>query len=127
MSPRASALQISWRALRRVEHALARLRKAHALNGHRDWVRERNARTRQLIEYGGLVAKAGLPDRLEDDRATLLGALLMIRDLLDGHGDDSPADLKLRWRRRGLRAFDADAAAKQTGDRVEGDAINAPK
>jgi hypothetical protein len=97
------------------------------LNGHRDWVRERNARTRQLIEYGGLVTKAGLPDRLEDDRATLLGALLMIRDLLEGLGDDSPADLKLRWRRRGLRAFDADAAAKQTGDRNEGDAIDAPK
>ena len=97
------------------------------MNGHRDWVRERNARTRQLIEYGGLVAKAGLPDRLEDDRATLLGALLMIRDLLEGLGDDSPADIKLRWRRRGLRAFDADAAAKQAGDRKEEDGVNAPK
>jgi hypothetical protein len=97
------------------------------LNGHRDWVRERNARTRQLIEYGGLVAKAGLPDCLEDDRATLLGALLMIRDLLEGLGDDSPADIKLRWRRRGLRAFDADAAAKQMGDRKEGDGIDVPK
>ena len=61
--------------------------------------------------------------RLEDDRATLLGALLALCDLLDGVGDDSPADLKLRWRRRGLRAFDADATAKaeakQAGTRKE--------
>jgi hypothetical protein len=82
------------------------------LNGHRDWVRDRRVRTRLLIEYGGLLVKAGLPERVEDDRATLLGALLMIRDQLEGLGGDSPADLKVRWRRRGLRAFDADAAAK---------------
>lgn len=97
------------------------------MNGHRDWVRERNTRTRQLIEYGGLVAKAGLPDRLEDDRATLLGAFLLIRDLLDGLGDDSPTDLKLRWRRRGLRAFDADAAVKKVGDRKDGDGMSCSK
>jgi hypothetical protein len=42
----------------------------------------------------------------------MLGAFLMLRDMLDGHGDDAPADLHARWRRRGLRAFDADAAAK---------------
>jgi hypothetical protein len=95
------------------------------LNGHRDWVRDRRARTRLLIEYGGLLVKASLPDQVEDDRATLLGALLMIRDQLEGLGDDSPADLKARWRRRGLRAFDADAAAKvaarqQTPDKTEG-------
>jgi hypothetical protein len=82
------------------------------LNGHRDWVRDRRARTRLLIEYGGLLLKDGLPERVQDDRATLLGALLMIRDQLEGLGDDSPADLKARWRRRGLRAFDADAADK---------------
>jgi hypothetical protein len=87
-------------------------------------VRDRRARTRLLIEYGGLLVKAGLPERVEDDRATLLGALLMIRDQLEGLGDDSPADLKTRWRRRGLRAFDADPAAKaearqQTPDDTE--------
>ena len=95
------------------------------MNAHRDWVRDRRARTRLLIEYGGLLVKAGLPDRLADDRATLLGALLVIRDQLDGLGDDTPADLKARWRRRGLRAFDTDAATKaarrpQAADKVEG-------
>ena len=59
--------------------------------------------TRQLIEYGGLVVKAGLAERTEDDRATMLGAFLMLRDLLDGHGDDAPADLQARWRRRDQR------------------------
>ena len=83
------------------------------MNGHRDWRQHRRARTRQLIEYGGLVVKAGLAERTEDDRATMLGAFLMLRDLLDGHSDDAPADLQARWRRRGLRAFDADAAAKE--------------
>ncbi len=95
---------------------MARLRKARALNGHRDWVADRKARTRLLIEHGGLIVKAGLADRMEDNRATMLGALLMIRDLLDGAGDDSPADLTARWRRRGLRAFDADAAAKAASE-----------
>lgn len=116
-------LRICSAALRRGKQALARQRKAKALNGHRDWVRDRRTRTRRLIEYGGLVIKAGLDVRLEDDRATLLGALLALCDLLDGVGDDSPADLKLRWRRRGLRAFDADATAKaeakQAGTRKE--------
>lgn len=95
---------------------MVRLGKARALTGNRDWARDRKARTRWLIEYGGLVAKAGLADRLDDDRATFYGALLMLRDLLDGAGTDMPADLKLRWRRRGLRAFDADAAAKEASE-----------
>jgi len=93
------------------------------LAGYRDWRQQRRDRTRLLIEYGGLVVKAGLADRMDDDRATLLGAFLALHDLLDGHGDDSPADLKVRWRRRGLRAFDADAARKQEGDRKEAGAV----
>ena len=104
LSPRAIALRTSWRALRRTEQA----------------------RTRLLIEYGGLLVKAGLPDRVEDDRATLLGALLMIRDQLDGLGDDSPADLKARWRRRGLRTFDADAVARAESRRQEPDRVEKP-
>ena len=85
----------------------------------RDWRRARRERTRLLIEYGGLVVKAGLAELLEDDRATLLGSLLGLRDQLNGAGEDSPADLKVRWRRRGLRAFDADAAQRQSGNRKE--------
>ena len=88
----------------------------------RDWRQARRARTRLLIEYGGLVVKAGLADLLDDDRATLLGGLLQLRDQLAGLGNDPPDTLKQRWRHRGLRAFDAGAAAKQIGDREEGHA-----
>ncbi len=109
------ALLISWARLRRSEQALARLLKHRALSDARDWQRERRARTRHLIELGGLVQKAGLAPLLDDDRATLLGALLEVADRLRGLGrhDERPTDLKAIWRRRGLRTFDAETA--QTG------------
>ncbi len=48
------------------------------MTGTRDWQQARRARTRLLIEYGGLVVKAGLAELLEDDRATLLGGLFSL-------------------------------------------------
>ena len=88
---------------------------ARARHDTRDWVQERRARTRQLIELGGLVHKAGLVELLDDDRATLLGALLELASRLqqqeDGSQEEAPANLKAQWRRQGLRAFDADNAA----------------
>ena len=95
-----------------------RLTLARARHDTRDWVQERRARTRQLIELGGLVQKAGLVELLDDDRATLLGALLDIAGRLQQQKDErqesqaeTPADLKTRWRRQGMRAFNADSAA----------------
>jgi len=85
----------------------------------RDWQQARRARTRLLIEYGGLVVKAGLPELFDDDRATMLGAFIRLRVLLEGGGDDPPEHLKLLWRRQGLAAFDADAEAKVAGNRKE--------
>jgi hypothetical protein len=73
---------------------------------------QRRARTRHLIELGGLVQKAGLVELTEDDRATLLGAFLELAAALRGMGDDAPEHLRTRWRRRGLRAFDADREAE---------------
>ncbi len=112
-------LRISSRALRRSEQALARLTKAEALASHRDWVAERRARTRHLIELGGLVVVARLADRLEDDRAALLGAFLMVGDLLDGGGSlwagVGPEGLVGRWRERGRQALGP------AGDDVAGD------
>jgi hypothetical protein len=92
------------------------------LSGHRDGLHDRRARTRWLIELGGLVVKAGVPDLTDDDRATMLGGFLMLRDLLNGSATDNPTDLKARWRRRGLRTFDADAAAKAEGGAGQGSA-----
>jgi hypothetical protein len=62
----------------------------------------RRARTRHLIELGGLVVKAGLVELTSDDRAALLGAFLEIADTLAGENHDQ---ITMMWRRRGSRAF----------------------
>jgi hypothetical protein len=98
-------------ASRRNSQAIARAERIKALTDTRDWAAERRARTRHLIELGGLVQKAGLVELTDDDRATMLGAFLELAARLQGtdhHGDD-PASLLALWRRRGLKAFDADA------------------
>lgn len=71
--------------------------------------------------------KSELVELVDDDRATLLGAFLELAERLQGQEDEhqgaSQADLMARWRRRGLRAFDADKEAAGTaamGRREEG-------
>ncbi len=92
-----------------------RVMRAQALHDTRDWVQERRARTRQLIELGGLVQKAGLVELLHDDRAALLGAMMELADQLRGGREEdtsadacTPAQLTAAWRHRGLRVFEAD-------------------
>ena len=102
-----------------------RLDRDRARDDKRQWVQNRRARTRHLIELGGLVQKAGLVELVDDDRATLLGAFLELAGRLqeDEHREVSQADQLARWRRRGLRAFDADKEAVETvaaGLREEG-------
>ena len=72
----------------------------------RGWVVERRERTRHLIELGGLVQKSGLAELAGDDRATLYGAML---DLAGRAGDADGANSLALWKRRGKRAFDAEA------------------
>ncbi|WP_066544360.1 conjugal transfer protein TraD [Sphingomonas sp. CCH21-G11] len=67
---------------------------------------QRRERTRHLIELGGLVQKAGLVELTDDDRATLYGALL---DLAGRARGDDASDELVVWKRRGKRAFEADA------------------
>lgn len=71
---------------------------------------QRRERTRHLIELGGLVQKAGLVDLTDDDRATILGGLMDLADRLQGEGGAALGEL---FRRRGLRAFEADATAAE--------------
>ena len=102
-----------------------RLDRDRARDDTRQWVQDRRVRTRHLIELGGLVQKAGLVELVDDDRATLLGAFLELADRLqeDEHQEVSQADQLARWRRRGLRTFDADkdaAEAIAVGVREEG-------
>ena len=63
---------------------------------------KRRARTRRLIELGGLVQKSGLVDLTGDDRAVLYGAFLDIASMLQGNDRE---DRMTRWRMRGSRAF----------------------
>ena len=67
---------------------------------------KRRERTRQLIELGGLIAKAGLIELTDDDRAVLFGAMLDAAGVLGG---DDRERVLLLWRRRGKHAFEADA------------------
>lgn len=70
---------------------------------------QRRERTRQLIELGGLVAKAGLVELTGDDRAALYGAFLEVADVL--REPDGQRLLQI-WRRRGRRAFEAEAVSR---------------
>ena len=78
----------------------------------REWVVKRRERTKQLIELGGLVVKAGLVDLTEDDRATLYGAFLAVADKLRSEDRDYAL---VRWRRKGKRAFEAEQEASSNG------------
>ena len=64
---------------------------------------KRRERTRQLIELGGLVAKAELIELTEDDRAVILGILVEAAATLKS---DTRAQALTLWRRRGRRAFE---------------------
>lgn len=63
---------------------------------------KRRERTRQLIELGGLVAKAGLVELTGDDRAVILGLLVEAAATLRSDRRDEVLTL---WRRRGKRMF----------------------
>ena len=69
---------------------------------------DRRARTRHLIELGGLVAKAGLVDLFDDDRATLYGAFSALATV--ARRDDG-TDTIARWKRSGSRKFEEEATA----------------
>jgi hypothetical protein len=63
---------------------------------------KRRERTRQLIELGGLIAKADLVELTGDDRAVILGLLVEAAATLRGEAREQQL---LLWRRRGRRAF----------------------
>jgi hypothetical protein len=65
---------------------------------------KRRERTKQLIELGGLVAKAGLVELTDDDRRVMLGIFVDAAARLRGEGREQQLAL---WRRRGSREFEA--------------------
>lgn len=68
---------------------------------------KRRERTRQLIELGGLVAKAGLVELTDDDRAVIFGLLVEGASTLRSERREQALGL---WRRRGKRGFEDSAA-----------------
>ncbi len=72
----------------------------------RSWQIERRKRTRLLIEFGGLVVKAGIVDLTGDDRATILGALLWMADKLQS---DEAQRARRLWTEKGKQAFEKGA------------------
>jgi Conjugal transfer protein TraD len=87
-------------------------------------VRRRKWSLRLLAETWrrGRERKAGLVELVDDDGATLLGAFLELANRLhDGDDQVSPTDLRTRWRRRGLRAFEADRESNAQGPDAGGD------
>jgi hypothetical protein len=99
-------LKATEQALARNVAARRRAESGQRRHDTREWVVERRERTRHLIELGGLVQKSGLVDLAGDDRATLYGAML---DLTGRAGGDDAANTLALWKRRGKRAFDAEA------------------
>lgn len=81
----------------------------------RAWQVERRKRTRQLIELGGLVVKAGIVDLTGDDRAMIYGALLWMADKLQSDQGENAREL---WTATGKQAFEADPAKHKGTDRT---------
>ena len=84
-----------------------RLQAKRARHDTRMWQVKRRERTRQMIELGGLVAKADLVDLTGDDRAVILGLLVEAAAALRGERREQQLSL---WRRRGRRAFSTEGA-----------------
>lgn len=80
-----------------------RLQAKRARHDTREWQVKRRERTRQLIELGGLVAKADLVELTGDDRAVILGLLTEAAAKLRGAEREQQM---LLWRRRGRREFE---------------------
>ena len=70
---------------------------------------DRRARTRKLIELGGLVQKSGLVAATNDDRTLILGALIIIVRILEGQ---SANEKRAEWRALG------DATLKTSGNQL---------
>jgi hypothetical protein len=83
-----------------------RLQARIARDDKRAWVVKRRERTRQLIELGGLVAKAGLLELTDDDRSVIFGLMVEGAATLRG---ESREQVLILWRRRGKRAFEESA------------------
>src|SRR3546814_10129322 len=82
-----TAIRQILRAARRMAQKRNRIERARSRYDNREWVVARRARTKHLIERGGLVAKARLVELADDDPALLLGAFLDLAHHLPNGSD----------------------------------------
>ncbi len=75
---------------------------------NRESVTLRRARTRHLIELGGLVQKAGLVELTGDDGAMMLGAFLRMAELLQSVEGETNRELCWCKGKRGFAIDDAE-------------------
>ncbi|MFT4129088.1 conjugal transfer protein TraD [Labrys sp. (in: a-proteobacteria)] len=66
---------------------------------------KRRARTRTLIELGGLVVKARIVELTNDDRAMIYGVLLWMADKLKS---DQGEQARVLWTAKGKQTFEQD-------------------
>lgn len=81
----------------------------------RSWQVERRKRTKQLIELGGLVVKAGIVELTGDDRALIYGALLWMADKLKSEQSEPARQL---WAGKGKEGF-ATEHLKGANDKIQ--------
>jgi hypothetical protein len=75
---------------------------------HQERQDARRARTRHLIELGGLVQKAGLIELTGDDRNAIFGGLLVVAAMLHSDRRDEAMAVLAH---RGRRAFRGDSVS----------------
>ena len=95
-------------ALKRNRAARNRRQAALSRNDMRAWQVERRKRTKQLIELGGLVVKAGIVDLTGDDRAVIFGAMIWIAEKLNSQDGEHARDT---WTKLGKMAFEMERPA----------------
>ncbi|TPJ80193.1 conjugal transfer protein TraD [Mesorhizobium sp. B2-6-2] len=81
----------------------------------RTWQVERRKRTRQLIELGGLVLKAGIVELTNDDRAVIYGAMLWIAAKLQSQEGEHAREL---LGAKGKQALNTGRGEKRHGQRT---------
>lgn len=91
---------------------------------HQERQGARRARTRHLIELGGLVQKAGLIELTGDDRNAILGGLITIAAMLH---NDRRTEVMAVLAQRGRRAFRGDSESARSDAPAHGDPSRIPQ
>jgi hypothetical protein len=105
LAPLRQALRKTTQRLDRLPALMRRAETMQRRADHHERQDARRARTRHLIELGGLVQKAGLVELTGDDRNAIFGGLITIAAMLH---NDRRTEVMAVLAHRGRRAFRGD-------------------